>query len=55
MRTSKIREFNKKVKDLNENSPDSIWAAFTTKTESQEQCFLQYSCLSELNCLKYQF
>ena len=39
MRTSKIREFNKKVKDLNENSPDSIWAAFTTKPKVKNSAF----------------
>ena len=58
MRTLKIREFNKNVKKLNEYSPDSIWAAFTTKSKSQEQCFLKFSkfsCLSELNCFNNNF
>ena len=58
MRTSKIREFNKKVNNLNKCSPDSIWAAFTARSESPEQCFLKYSkfgCLSELNCFNINF
>ena len=58
MRTSKIREFNINVNNLNECSPDSIWVAPITKSESQEQCFLKYSkfgCLWELNCFNINF
>ena len=58
MRTSKIKEFNKKVKNLKEYTHDSIWAAFTTKNEIQKQCFSKYSkfdCLSELNYFNINF
>ena len=43
---------------LNECSPDSIWVALITKSESQEQCFLKYSkfgCLWELSCFNINF
>ena len=58
MRTSKIGEFNINVNNLNECSPDSIWVALITKSESQEQCFLKYSkfgCLWELNRFNINF